>query len=401
MPELKVKFDVHGLGDCVHFAHLLQLYKRRGYDITVQIEENKHFVWKVAGLSVAQDGEFPHHDWGYPWGEFEDLGSPDWLGNKIAHGINHLPLPTIGDKRKLWDELCQTRLSAKEFISDDAREEAKRFVDGLPRPIFCMHSRGTNWQGRKSLPIETDFNLILELLERTSGSVVVLDYDRRAPMVGDARCKGIKPSWGHISVDRLCALYELTDVMIGVDSGPFHVTSLMDVKALGVFREIHPVRCCLPNPNATYFVSSRFHNHWQSRSRVWNFAEYAGSEPTADQIAEMAILKLSGIGRVEEIEHPKFADVPGRYLYRRVGYDERQMELLKGGIVGDGAADCEQKWIVRKLDGELVLSINGARGAICHLRANGDGVWRGQWMQFERMPIELIRMDNDEGCNPV
>lgn len=399
MPELRIKFDTHGLGDCVQFAHLLQLYKRRGYEVTVQAEENKLFVWQVAGVNIVQGGDLPHHDWGYPW-EFEDLSFPDWRGNKTAHGLSHPTLPPIGEKRELWNELCQIRLAAKEFISDKAREEARQFLDGMPHPIFCLHSRGTNWQGRKSLPIETDFRLILELLDRTSGSVVVLDYDRRAPMVGDARCKGIKPSWGHIDVDRLCALYELADVMIGVDSGPFHAAVFTDIKALGVFREIHPVRCCLPNPNATYFVSSRFHKYWESRSHVWNFAEYPGNEPTAEQIADMAILKLSGTARVEDIEPSLLASVPGRFLYRRVGHDERPMELREGGDIGEGAADCEQKWFLRKLDGETVLSIDGDHGAICHLRVNGDGIWRGRWVQFEQMRVELIPLNGSHDVVP-
>ena len=37
---MQIWFD-HGLGDCVHFAHLLQLYRHRGCDIRVHFEENK------------------------------------------------------------------------------------------------------------------------------------------------------------------------------------------------------------------------------------------------------------------------------------------------------------------------------------------------------------------------
>jgi hypothetical protein len=384
MPEVKIKFDHHGLGDCVHFAHVLQLYKRRGFDVTVQAEPNKLFVWQVAGVKVAEQGGLTDHPFIYPW-QFEDLNQPDHLGNKVAHNLEVDQMPRIGSREELWPELCQVRLSAREHVSTEARAEATRFLEGLPRPIICLHSRGTNWQERKSLPIETDFNLILALLDRTGGSVVVLDFDRRAPMVGDARCKGIKPSWGHIGIDRLCALYEQADLMIGVDSGPLHVAALTDIKALGIFRQIPPVRCCLPNPNATYMVPGKLHEQWERRKNLWRFTEYAGDEPTAREIADVAV-KLLETATKATPEPEKGLSAAGLYTYRRVGYDERPMELLPDGNIGEGRGDCEQRWSLR--GGTLYIS--GGHGAICTCSRSEDGVYRGRWLLFERMPIEMV-----------
>ena len=42
-------FD-HGLGDCVQMAHVLDLYRRRGYDIQVHYEPNKQAVFETAGF---------------------------------------------------------------------------------------------------------------------------------------------------------------------------------------------------------------------------------------------------------------------------------------------------------------------------------------------------------------
>ena len=72
MLECRFKFDCHGLGDVVHFAHAVQLWKKRGYDVTVQVEENKIFVWQVAGVNIVQGGDLPNHGYGYPDG-FDDL----------------------------------------------------------------------------------------------------------------------------------------------------------------------------------------------------------------------------------------------------------------------------------------------------------------------------------------
>jgi len=394
VPDLKFKFDRHGLGDVCHFAHAVQMYKSRGYDVTVQVEENKLFLWKVAGVAIVQGGDLPDHSYHYP-AHFEDLGVPDSATNKVAFGLRHDVMPKLElTEDAAWDELCAVRLSAHEHISAEAHAEAEKFLEGLPKPIICLHSRGTNWHERKSIPTEVAFDLILKLLDQTGGSVVVLDYDRRAPMVGDERCKGIKPSWGHIGIDRLCALLERTDLLIGIDSGPFHVAALTNVKALGVFRSLHPNRVCLPNPNAVYLVSDQHATQWEARQDKWNIAMYSGVEPTADDIAMCATAILNNnlpAKKANQMTAAAFPNIPGKYTYRRVGYDERAMELLADGTIGQGSADCEKKWRIDQTPIGKVVTIHGIHGGpTCHLTASDDGVLRGRWLNWEKMPIELI-----------
>ena len=397
MPELRIKFDRHGLGDCVHFAHALQLYKRRGYDITVQAEENKLFVWKVAGVNIVQGGGLPDHSYHYPAG-FDDLSKPDHETNKVAFGLRNEIMPPLEElgltQEQAWDELCAVRLSAHAYISPEAHAEAERFLEGMPRPIICFHSRGTNWHERKSIPTDAAFETILKLLDQTGGSVIVLDFDRRAPMVGDARCKGIKPTWGHVDIDRLCALLERTDLLIGVDSGPFHLAAFTNVKALGVFRSLLPNRVCLPNPNAVYLAGENLDEHWCKRRPVpWNIATYSGPNPTADDIVQRASEHLNGVSGEDMVRMRR----SGRYLYRRVGYDERIIKLEVDGTISDGAEDCERRWTLRNSDGIDVINIHGKAGVICSCNEVHDNrlAFRGCWTQFEKMPIELIPLADD------
>jgi FkbM family methyltransferase len=390
MPELKFKFDRHGLGDVCHMAHAVQIYKRRGYDVTVQAEENKLFLWKVAGVNIIQGGDLPDHSYHYPSG-FDDLSLPDHATNKVAFGLRHDVMPKLEDlgltQEQAWDELCIIRLSAHDFISAEAHAEAEQFLDGLPHPIICFHSRGTNWHERKSLPTEVAFDVIVKLLDQTGGSVVVLDFDRRAPMVGDARCKGIKPAWGHISIEKLCALYEHSDLMIGVDSGPLHVASLTPIKTLGVFRSLHPPRVCLPNPNAVSLVSDRHASQWESRKYRWDCQAYKGSEPKVDDIVTAAVQILSGQHVAITATPVCESDAPaGRYLYRRVNHDERPMTLLPDGLISEGAGNCERHW--KRIGGEL--QIHGDHGLIAALQEDERGVFVGRWMRFEKMAIELV-----------
>src|SRR5205814_2111821 len=71
------------------------------------------------------------------------------------------------------------------------------------------------------------------------------------------------------------------------------------------------------------------------------------------------------------------------------GHDERPLELLAGGAVGEGAAGCERRWSVFLDDGEPLLALCADDRPTCVLRCYPDGVWRGHWLEFERMPIEL------------
>jgi hypothetical protein len=96
--------------------------------------------------------------------------------------------------------------------------------------------------------------------------------------------------------------------------------------------------------------------------------------------------------RPTEAEQATIDSLTGRrFLYRRVGHDERPLILGPGGRVDEGAAECEVRWDVNQVDGEPVLTISREDRPTCHLRRNGDGTWRGKWLEFERMPVELLR----------
>ncbi len=79
-----------------------------------------------------------------------------------------------------------------------------------------------------------------------------------------------------------------------------------------------------------------------------------------------------------------------RFLYRRVGHDERPLELLPDGRVGEGSADRERRWSVFVDDGEALLSLCGDDKPTAILRCDPDRVWRGHWLEYEQMPIELV-----------
>ena len=92
--------------------------------------------------------------------------------------------------------------------------------------------------------------------------------------------------------------------------------------------------------------------------------------------------------RLARTEAEIAAASPFRYVRRAA--DERTMVLLPGGRIGEGAAAAERSWRLDQDGAGQMLLLEGDYGPICHLRLNDDGVWRGRWLQFEQMPIELI-----------
>lgn len=416
-PKIRIAFNAHGLGDVVHCCHAMKLYQSRGYDVQVQIEPNKRWAWEAAGIPIHHGGGLPVHPYYYP-DDFFNLSKPDYLQSKIAHLFEVAELPKLGTKSEVWQAICETEIDATHAVSSRAMDDAGKFLEGLPHPIILLHSKGTNWQEEKSIPDGIAFQLIRNLLE-TGGSVVTLDWDGRAPTLGHDRVRGIKPNWHHISLEEFGALCILADLFIGVDSGPFHLAGWFDIPTLYVSRKIPPVRCCLPSPMATYLVPAKDHEHWVARGPEWRFVEFIGTEATAAEIsiAAAAILEggldritvtaadlepLGGIEPPPVVRNSRLSpDIPGKYLYRRVGHDERQMELLPNGKIGEGAGGCELAWKLERTPSGTVLSIYGHHGgATCHLTRADDGIYRGKWLAHEQMPIELIRLAERAGDQP-
>jgi hypothetical protein len=77
------------------------------------------------------------------------------------------------------------------------------------------------------------------------------------------------------------------------------------------------------------------------------------------------------------------------FRYVRVGYDERPLELLPDHTIGLGSARCEQRWRLGDNHGIAVLALIGEEGVMCLLQEDDAGVWKGHWLAYEGMPVEL------------
>jgi hypothetical protein len=80
--------------------------------------------------------------------------------------------------------------------------------------------------------------------------------------------------------------------------------------------------------------------------------------------------------------------------YHRVGYDRRPMTFLPIGAVGKGAALYEIFWkLLPDEKGGSVLEISSYTETTCRLKEGPDKVWRGNWLDRGKMPIELAPIE--------
>lgn len=77
------------------------------------------------------------------------------------------------------------------------------------------------------------------------------------------------------------------------------------------------------------------------------------------------------------------------YTYIRVGHDERPMRFSPLGFIAIGRGGEETYWELDHLESQTVLTISSDSSPTCYLTRNSEGIWQGNWLRHERMPIEL------------
>jgi hypothetical protein len=298
-PAVRILSFHHGLGDCVQFAHLLRVYRSRGFEFSVRCEKRKALVFEAAGVPCV---DVVAKEYKVRWPHLPGFNLPtptcEWSSNKAAQNVGVGPLPALGPPGEVWEQLCAVDLEGapERLLTADVAAEADRFLAGLPRPVVLIHTSGQHLVEKKNLPAETVQGLYRLLLDRTDGSVVILDWDGTTPGLQHGRVRHLGRDWGPVSLLELYALMRRADLLIGVDSGPFHFAALTHLPALGVFHEHYP--SCVALPRAKNVLMARGSGAYQAvnhaRRRRWNIVEYEGPLPTVEEIGRHAARMLEG-----------------------------------------------------------------------------------------------------------
>lgn len=253
--KIQVRF-AHGLGDCCYFAHMIPLYTKRGYSVEVQCEPNEAILFQVAGAKTFPgENTWPKVSWEHAPKDDKNLDRP-WHSNKAAFNICRSPMPDIGTPEQLWEEFCNIRLSLASYISTEIRQGINQLTYDLPKPLILVHTQGNSFQSSKNLPSSVAEDLYRGLITYTNGTIIQLDWDNREPSFPSGRIRHTQRDWNkRLSVLELHRLIQVSDLLIGVDSGPLHFTRFTHTPSVGAWVGHHPSDYALPREQSIHLVT--------------------------------------------------------------------------------------------------------------------------------------------------
>jgi hypothetical protein len=83
------------------------------------------------------------------------------------------------------------------------------------------------------------------------------------------------------------------------------------------------------------------------------------------------------------------------FQYALEGYRARVLEFRSDFRIGQGAQTMEARWMIEDdKDGAPLLSIRNDNAPTCFLRRSDDGIWRGRWLVYDRMRVELRPLES-------
>lgn len=228
-------------------------------------------------------------------------------GVKIGHNLSERPLPDIGTKEELWQQLISSQVDVAPLISADDRKIVQGWLSRLAKPITLFHSTGNSGQARKSLPDDVVSEFYREFLDRCQGTLILLDWDRRVPRLSSARIRHLD-DLGSCSTARMFALMLESDLLIGVDSGPLHAASLTEIPTIGVWMPGHyPATYTLPRKNQLNIVLHGHTQQWNRFKRIpWRIVEHPGASFDAGRLVSYCRLMQ---GQPRFLRDDKAADI--------------------------------------------------------------------------------------------
>lgn len=174
----------------------------------------------------------------------------------------------------------------------DWRAIVRRQASDLPRPLVLLHTIGNTNQDRKSLPAAMHSELYRRLLDGMEGTVIVLDWDERAPRYKHYRLRRSRDVFGDLGTPHLYGLMLESDLLIGVDSGPLHMAGLTGISRVGLFPPGHYPSTYLVPTDATVSLVLRNAEAtgWNRRKRIpFRIVEHEKHSWCPSEIAEKAL----------------------------------------------------------------------------------------------------------------
>ena len=339
-----VKF-FHGLGDSVYFAHSLPLYKKRGHKLKIRCRPDKHILYKPTGLEIVttNQSDVQRHPWKHP--PRTDQLYP-WSNNKAAMNLSRHPMPEIGKPDELWDEYCSTQLDIEPFLSDKSRTAVNSLVAGLPKPLILLHTMGNSLPKRKNLSPEITVEFYKRILDRTSGTIILLDWDNRVPRINNKRVRHMVDDLRRFNTEELLTLMTMSDLLIGIDSGPLHMTRYTKIPAIGIWTNHFPSHFTLPRERTLHTVLRALAG--EDKTRCLRIPFNIVEQTTGSEYDPVLLTDLS----VRMLEEPRY--LPGSLIAVDVQL-QRIVEEYDQGVFGCQDYDVLLREISKRYESPVVV----------------------------------------------
>ncbi len=275
--ELQIGFDGDVI-DGTYFAHLLLLYIRRGYHITVHCTADKRVLFQAAGARTTTDRVAPTHRWERVTEKPYEGHGQFWQGHQVAQHISRPPLPNIGTVEELWSECCSASIDIGPFLPHAVKQVVRRWLEPLLRPIVLV-DLASRTPGRALYLSDSELSQFYRLfLDRCDGTLILLEGNCIPPGLDCYRLRHVD-QLGTWSTEVLLALLTQSDLLIGVDHGPLHAARFSKVATLGIWLpDRYPATCTLPRPQQVNLVLADHTGTWNRYKRIaWNLVEHPGA----------------------------------------------------------------------------------------------------------------------------
>lgn len=255
----------HGLGDNIFFAPLAGLYKLYGHNVIVNVHnENFKDIWLSCGVNLTNKSckDFGMRE---PYTTKPSLDQHSCSTNKLGCGMKIIP---GYHATKMWNDYLNLIPSLDDFIK--TKDEIEKFINTIPKPLVILHPKGSTTSYRKDLDSAFVDNLIYKILLESNFSIFLLDEKNycNSRIINNGRFRH-SSSFRNMTIAELWYIIKLSDLYIGVDSGPFHLARWCNIPRIGLWYKHHPSWYCIPSEN-TLNISAGMEDWTKARRHEFN-----------------------------------------------------------------------------------------------------------------------------------
>lgn len=270
MPRILIDFP-HGLGDAVQLSIVLAHLRKYRPDWRVEVRCGRGKETAIAHLCAAVHVGESREAAAGPFDAVYSLGW--WEGERLYNPVDGEAVSASKAVRCVADDFglpvdpgcCRYSIEPTARAIGQARDWLARHC-GFPPcpdgrfPALLLHYEGNTTCERKNLTHETA-RLVCDWATRAGLVPVILDWDRRSPLIDDRTVFCPRPGpgdiWGEFGsgdAGVLAALIAASAVFVGVDSGPLHVAAATNTPALGVWTGHNPLQFFDPADNVLHLL---------------------------------------------------------------------------------------------------------------------------------------------------